>query len=173
MRALALTLFFAALAPIRPTTGSEPANQVDRNRDAIAKDLVRIGAALRRNVEAGDLKAILALVPEAGLRCGGRVIPRAKVELDLRSASSWMHGALFGGPGYSARPGAPASLAGFLRSTSEIAIVVTFQESGAAGPEGRPCIDFRAEGVVTPGLPFCFERRDDRWWLVDSLYPCG
>jgi hypothetical protein len=171
MRLLALTLLLAA-APIRPMRVAAPADPVDRRRDAIARDLMRIGADLRRDVAARDVEAILARVPQAGLRCGGRVIPRAKVARDLRSESSWIHGALFGGPGYAARPGAPPSLAAFLRSVREIAIVVTFQEGGAAGPEGRPCIDFRAEGAATPGVPFCFERRGDRWWLVDSLYPC-
>ncbi len=172
MRALAILLAWSSVAAGGGDVGGAPP-AADRGRQAIASELLRVGAELRREVVAGDTGAILARVPEAGLRCGRRLVPRAKVAADLRSESSWVHGALFGGPGYSARPGAPASLAALLRGPAEVAIVVTFQEAGRDLPEGRPCVDFRAEGISTPGVPFCFERRGERWWLVDSLYPCG
>ncbi len=172
---LASALAFLAAMAASPgaTRVAAPADPLDRRRDEIAGELMGIAGDLRREIAAGNVEALLSRVPDDGLRCGDRVIPRTKVARDLRSPSSWIHGALFGGPAYTARPGQPPSLAALLRSTREIAVVVTFQEGGRAGSEGLPCLDFRAEGATTPGVPFCFSRRAGRWWLVDSLYPCG
>lgn len=162
-----------ASAAVAAAAGGAPPDPLGHRREATAGELMRVGAELRREIVSGDAEAILARVPKDGLRCGTRVIPRAKVAADLRSASSWVHGALFGGPGYAGRPGSPPSLAAFLRRSGEVAILVTFKEASEGPPEGRACVDFRAEGTATPGVPFCFERRNERWWLVDSLYPCG
>lgn len=166
----ALALLLAAAAGPAAGPGPEP---VERRRAEIARRLVQVGKEIEREILAADVAAIAARVPEGGLRCGSRVVPRARVERDLRSATSWLHGVFFGGPGYAPPPGSPASLAALLRSQGEIAIVVTFRSDERAGPAGMPCLDFRAERTATPGVPLCFEERGGRFWLANSLYPCG
>ena len=168
--ALLAALLVTASGP--GTAGGAP-EAVEQRRAAVAKEMVRLAAELQRQIIAQDADALLARVPPDGLRCAGRVVPRAKVARDLRSNGTWLHGVFFGAPGGSPRASAPASLAGLLRSGKEIAVVVSFQPDPRAGPTGRPCIDFRAKGVATPGAPLCFEQRDGRWWFTDSLYPCG
>jgi hypothetical protein len=170
VRAVAAALALALLAPA--ARGAAPPDP-EKRRGEIAKALVRIGAQLRRQIVAGDVDALVARVPPDGLRCAGRLVPRAKVARDLKSDGSWLHGVFFGASGAPARAGAPASLALFLRTAPEVAIVVTFRVDPSAGPEGRPCIDYRAKDVPTPGGPLCFEERGGRWWFTESLYPCG
>jgi hypothetical protein len=99
-------------------------------------------------------------------------VPRAHVERDLRTPGTWLHDALFGGA-TPASAGVPRSLAKLLRSSPEVAMAVSFVKDPRAGEVGRPCLEFRARDVATTGAPFCFERRDGRWWLTESLYPCG
>jgi hypothetical protein len=171
--AAAAVLLAAALAP--PHARAAP-DAVEQRRSAIAKELVRLGAQLQRQIVAEDVDALLARIPPEGLRCSGTVVPRAKVARDLRGPGRWLHGTFFGAPGASGatqRSGAPASLAAFLRSAREVAIVVFFQPDPRAGPAGRPCLDFRTKDLPTPGAPLCFEQRDGRWWFTESLYPCG
>ncbi len=171
VRTVAVAALLAAASgpgPARP-----PTDAVEQRRAAIAKELVRLGAELGRQIVAQDADALLARVPPDGLRCAGRVVPRAKVARDLRGEGTWLHGVFFGGPGAAPRPGVPASLAALLRSVKEVAIQVSFQPDPRAGPAGRPCIDFRAKGLPTPGAPLCFEERNGRWWFTESLYPCG
>ncbi len=134
---------------------------------------MRVGAELRREVERGDRAALLARVPDAGLRCGDRTVPKAHVARDLAAPDSWLHGVFFGGPGYAPPPGTARSLQALLRGRAEVAVVVSFVRDPRAGELGRPCVDFRVEDVLTPGVPTCFEERGGRWWIVDSLYPCG
>jgi len=171
VRAAAVAALLAAASPQPSAAPSE--RQLEQRRAAIAKELVRLGAELRREIAAGDASALLARVPPDGLRCAGRIVPRAKVARDLRADGAWLHGVFFGGPGQPERRGAPASLAAFLRSATEVAILVSFEPDPRAGPIGRPCIDFRAKDLRTPGAPLCFEVRDGRWWFTESLYPCG
>ncbi len=171
MRASVVATLLAAALPRPPSALSE--QQVEERRATIAKELVRVGVRLQREIVAEDTEALLARVPPEGLRCGGRLVPRAKIARDLRGNGSWLHDAFFGGPGAPARPGLPASLAAFLRSAREVAILVSFKPDPHAGPAGRPCIDFRAKDVATPGAPLCFEERNGRWWFTESLYPCG
>jgi hypothetical protein len=163
----------ALLALAAPPPGALSAQQVEQRRAEIARDLVRLGAELQREIVAEDADALLARVPAEGLRCAGRVVPRAKIARDLRGDGTWLHTVFFGAPGAAQRPGAPASLAAFLRTQREVAIAVSFHPDPRAGPVGRPCLDYRAKGVATPGAPLCFERRDGRWWFTESLYPCG
>lgn len=176
MRALALALLVlagaATAAPAREAARGEPP-AVERRRAAIAQELVRVAGAIRREVERGDVAALLARVPDAGLRCRGRLVPKARVARDLAAPESWLHGVFFGGPGHAPRAGAAPSLAALFRARAEVAVVVTFQPDPRAGAAGRPCIDFRAEGLATPGAPICFEERGGRWWVTESLYPCG
>jgi hypothetical protein len=167
---VAVVLLAAALAP--PLARAAP-DAVEQRRSAIAKELVRLGAELQRQIVAKDVDALLARIPPEGLRCAGTVVPRAKVARDLRAPDRWLHGTFFGAPGAPQRPGAPPSLAAFLRSAREIAIVVFFQPDPRAGPAGRPCLDFRTKDLPTPGAPLCFEQRGGRWWFTESLYPCG
>lgn len=179
MLAAALALLLAAgaapptaarPAPARPA----PSDALERRRAAIADELVRLGAHLEREIQAGDVAAILARVPPDGLSCGGRIVPRARVERDLRDGSSWLHGVLLGGPAApAAAPGRPPSLRAFFAAAPEVAVVVAFRRDPRAGTVGRPCLDFRARDLATPGVPFCFEERGGRWWLTESLYPCG
>jgi len=168
--ALLAALLVTASGP--GTAGGAP-EPVEQRRAAVAKEMVRLAAELQRQIIAQDADALVARVPPDGLRCAGRVVPRAKVARDLRSNGTWLHGVFFGAPGAAPRTSAPASLAGLLRSGKEIAVVVSFQPDPRAGPTGRPCIDFRAKGVATPGAPLCFEQRNGRWWFAESLYPCG
>jgi hypothetical protein len=169
VRAAALAVVLAVAAP--RAAGAPPAD-LEQRRGEIAKELVRLGAELQREVLREDVDALLARVPPDGLRCAGRVVPRAKVGRDLRGGETWLHAVFFGGPGAAAPPRGPASLAAFLRTAREIAVVVTFEPDPRAGPVGRPCLDFRAKDLPTPGAPLCFERRDGRWWFTESLYPC-
>lgn len=170
MLALAAALAVALGAPDRPVT---PDPAIERRRLEVARELVALAAHLQEEIVRGDTAALLARVPGDGLRCAGQVVPKERVARDLRRAGSWLHGVLFGGPGYAPKAGTPASLAALLRAAREVAVLVSFEPDPRAGPEGRPCLDFRVKGVPTPGAPFCFERRDGRWWFTESLYPCG
>lgn len=147
-------------------------DDLEPRRAEIASEMVRLGGELRREIEAGKVDAILARVPAGGLRCGTRVVPRAKVERDLRSRRSWLHGVLFGGPGFTPPAGQAASLKALFESAPEAAVLVSFARDDSAGPLGRPCLDFRARSAGTPGVPFCFERQSGRWAFTQSLYPC-
>lgn len=173
MRALATALaaVLAAAAPAEPRAPSDDA--LEARRERIATELMRVGAALRREVERGDRAALLARVPAAGLRCGDRTVPKAHLARDLAARDSWLHGVLYGGPGFAPPAGTAPSLQALLRGRGEVAMVVSFVRDPGAGAVGRPCLDFHVEGVLTPGVPFCFEERGGKWWIVDSLYPCG
>ncbi|MGC4001059.1 MAG: hypothetical protein QM767_27795 [Anaeromyxobacter sp.] len=118
------------------------------------------------------MEALAARVPPDGLRCGGRVIPRQRVLRELRDPASWVHGVLLGGPGASAPAGQPASLRALFATAREVAVAVAFRGDPAAGPLGRPCLAYRAPGLVTPGAPLCFVRRGQEWLFTESLYPC-
>jgi len=144
---------------------------VERRREEIARDILRLGLELRREVVAGDVAAIASRVPPEGLRCAGRLVPRARVERDLSTPGAWLHDALFGRKELAAR-GAP-SLASLLRSSHDVAMGVSFAPDPRAGQVGRPCLEFRAKDAPPPGTPLCFEKRGGRWWLTESLYPCG
>ncbi len=171
--ALALVLAPVLAAGAAPAPGSAKAGKdtLEAKRAEVAREVIRLAAPLEKEIEAGDVKALLARVPAEGLRCAGRIVPRARVEQDLRTAGSWLHGALFGGAGAASSPGQPASLQAFFATAKEIQVVVAFREDPRT-PVGLPCLEFRARDLVTPGAPFCFEQRGGRWWLVESLYPC-
>lgn len=164
---IALLLAAVLVADPAPAAGSFEARRAE-----IAADLIRLGTVLRREIETGDVDALLARVPVDGLRCGERVVPRSKVGRDLRSPSSWLRGVFFGGPGYVPPKGVAPSLRALFEGSTEVAVLVAFAADERAGPLGRPCIDFRAKRVGTPGAPFCFEERAGRWLLTQSLYPC-
>lgn len=172
MPAVALVAALALAAPFA-ARGKAPApprpDPLDVRREAIAREILQVGRELRPAIERGESAAILARVPASGLRCGDRVVPRARVARDLGTPGSWLHEVFFGEGG---SPAAPRSLRAFLRGAGEVAMVVAFRVDRTAGPVGRPCLDFRAKGVATPGAPLCFEQRGGRWWIVESLYPC-
>lgn len=175
MVALLLALALTASPAGKPPPGSAPAaraaDPLERRREAIADELVKLGARLQREIEAGDVEAILARVPAAGLRCADRVVPRARLARELRDPRSWLHASLLG-PGR-APPGPPRSLRAFFASAREVAVLVSFRRDARAGPVGLPCLEYRARDVAAPQVPLCFEARGGRWWLVESLYPCG
>ena len=178
VRAAALVLVVASAwaAPPARARAAAPeagADRLERRREAIARALIRVGGAVRGEIERGDVAALVARVPPDGLRCGGRVVPRARVARDLAAPGSWLHGVVFGGPGHTPRPGTLPSLAALFRSGREVAIAVSFERHRRAGATGLPCVEFRAKDVVTPVAPLCFEERGGRWWLTESLYPCG
>jgi len=171
---LLLVVLLAAPAPAAlPAEGGGSREGIERRREAIAREIIAIGAQIRREIEGHDVAGLLARVPQEGLRCADRVVPRERVARDLLDERSWVHGVLFGGPGYGPPPGTAASLAALFRSAREVALAVSFEPDPRAGPDGRPCLAFRSRESGTPGSPLCFERRQDRWWLVESLYPCG
>jgi hypothetical protein len=169
---LAALLLAAAPAGSRPAEG-RAREGVERRREAVAREIGALGAEIRRAIERHDVAALVARVPPDGLRCGDRVVPRDRVARDLQNEGSWVHGVLFGGPGYGPPPGTAPSLAALFRAAREVALAVSFQQDPRAGPEGRPCLEFRAKELGTPGPPLCFERRGEAWWLAESLYPCG
>jgi hypothetical protein len=165
--ALVLT---ATAAPQRPA--APPRSPVERRRAEIARELIAVGAAIQRGLEAGDAGPLLARVPAGGLRCAGATVPRARVVRDLGDPGAWLHRTYLAPPAPGA-PGSPASLRAFFAVAREVAVVVSFRRDPAAAPTGRPCLDYRSPGLRTPGAPLCFETRGGRWWLVESLYPCG
>lgn len=161
-------------AAVAQGAGGAAAGPAERRRDEIAHEIVRLGTQLRREIVAGDARAVAARVPPDGLRCAGRVVPRARVARDLSTPGSWLHDTLFGPPRAHAAEGAPpSSVAELLRTSAEVAIAVSFVNDPRATPVGRPCLEFRAKGVVTPGAPLCFEQRGGKWWFTESLYPCS
>jgi len=170
MLAAALTLLLAAAPDQQPKPA--PADPLEQRREAVANEILKLGAALQRAIEAGDPAPLIAHVPEDGLRCAGRIVPKARVARDLRSPRSWLHGVFFGGPGHVPPAGTAPSLRALLRDAPEIQALVAFRRDERAGPLGRPCLDFRARDLLTPGTPLCFESRGGRWWLTESLYPC-
>jgi hypothetical protein len=172
---LALLLALAVAAapgPAGAAPAARSADPLERRREAIAGELVKLGARLQREIEAGDVEAILARVPAGGLRCAERIVPRARVARDLRDPGSWLRATLLGPPG---RPPAvpPRSLRAFFAAAREVAVLVSFQRDARAGPVGLPCLEYRARDVAAPQVPLCFESRGGRWWLAESLYPCG
>lgn len=160
-------------APIAAAPGSASREAIEERRQALAPEIISIGLRIRREIERHDVAALVARVPPDGLRCGDRVVPRERVARDLRNERSWIHGVLFGGAGYRPPPGTAPSLAAMFRNAREIAVAVSFEPDARAGPEGRPCVEYRAKEAATPIAPLCFERRGERWWLVESLYPCA
>lgn len=171
MTAIFLALTLALAAPPAAKESKDAKAALEAKRAEIAREVIRLAPALQRDIEAGDVKALLARVPSEGLRCGERVVPRARLEHDLRTDGTWLRGAFFGGAGASAAPGQPTSLKAFFASAREIAAVVAFREDPRTAV-GLPCLEFHAKNMVTPGAPFCFEHRGGRWWLVESFYPC-
>jgi hypothetical protein len=169
---LAALLLAAGPAPARPAEGERAPEALERRREATAREIVALGTRIRREIERHDVPALVALVPQDGLRCGDRVVPRDRVARDLRNEGSWVHSVVFGGPAYRPPPRTAASLAELFRTAREVALVVSFHADPRAGPEGRPCLEFRSKDVATPSAPLCFERRGNAWWLAESLYPC-
>ena len=169
MRALVLAALVAASPRDPPARAADP---LEAQREAIARRLVRIGDEIRREIEAGDAAALAARVPPEGLRCAGRVVPRARVERDLRAPHTWLHRRVFGDDRAAAR-GGDGSLRGFFRRAGDVAVAVAFEPEPAAGPLGRPCIRYRSGDVAPPLLPLCFVERRGTFWLTESLYPCG
>jgi hypothetical protein len=149
----------------------KPPVSLEDQRAGVAKEILALAGKIQREIEAGDVAALVARVPPEGLRCAGQVVPRARVERDLRAEGSWLHGVFFGGPGAAAQEGQPASLKALFSSAKEIAVLVAFREDPRS-PVGIPCADFHAKDTVTPGAPLCFERRGGKWWFTESLYPC-
>lgn len=169
---LAAALVALALA-VRQAPADPAGEALERRRAEVARELIRVGQALRRELVAGDAGALSSRIPAEGLRCAGHLVPRARVARDLATPGSWLHDTFLGGPGARGTASAPASLAALLRAHPAVAIAVSFVRDPAATPLGRPCLEFRVKGVVTPVAPLCFERRDGRWWFTESLYPCG
>jgi hypothetical protein len=178
--ALLLALALSAPAPAArkeaaapaPQQGGPPANTpLERRRAELARTVLQVAAQVKRDIERGDVAALVARIPPEGLRCGGRLVPRERVEADLRSGSSWLHGVLFGGPGAPADAGQPGSLRELFASAREVTVLVSFRVDPRA-PEGLPCLDYRVPDRVTPGAPLCFERSAGKYWFTESLYPC-
>jgi hypothetical protein len=160
-----------ALVALALAASPGPAD-LERRRAEIAHEILALGPGLRRDLLAGDAAALAARVPREGLRCAGRIVPYARVARDLRTPGAWLHDALFGGA-TPASAGAPVSVAELLRAHPDVAMAVSFTRDPRAGEVGRPCLEFRAPDVAPAGAPLCFERQGGRWWLAESLYPCG
>lgn len=173
---LLAALLASAPAAAKPPPDGEPPpakkDPLEPRREAVANEILKLGVVLQRAIEASDPAPLLARVPEDGLRCAGRVVPKARVARDLRAPRSWLHGVLFGGPGHVPRAGTAPSLRALLRGAPEVQALVSFRRDERAGALGRPCLEYRARDLATPVAPLCFESRGGRWWLVESLYPC-
>jgi len=148
-----------------------PDSALEERRAEIAKEILPLAGRIKREIESGDVAALLARVSPDGLRCGTQLVPRERVERDLRAKGSWLHAFLFGGPAATAAPGQPASLKELFATAREIAVVVEFR-ADPSSDTGIPCVDYRAKDTITPGAPFCFVRRAGQWWFTQSLYPC-
>jgi hypothetical protein len=169
-----LTPLLVALTLSAPAAPAAPAPdaKAERRRAEIAKQILQLAGQLQRDIEAGNVAALVARVPATGLRCAGARVPRAHVEQDLRSEGTWLHGVIFGGPGVNPPgPDQPASLKALFATAKEIAVVVEFREDSSS-EVGMPCFDYHARDTITPGAPFCFEWRSGKWWFTESLYPC-
>jgi hypothetical protein len=151
--------------------GAPRAVSLEDQRALLAREVLKVAGRIQRDIEAGDTAALLARVPPEGLRCGERVIPRERVEHDLRTEGSWLRGVLFGDPGAAGSPGRPASLRAFFAKAKEIAVVVAFREDPRS-EAGLPCLEFKARDLLAPGAPLCLVQRNGRWWFTDSPYPC-
>jgi hypothetical protein len=158
-------------APAKAPAPAGKATTPDDRRAEVAKAVLQEAARIQRDVEAGDLSALLARVPPEGIRCGEATIPRSRVEKDLRTEASWLHSVLLGGPGAPAPQGQPASLRAFFARAKEVQVTVGFRED--PGSElGLPCLQFHARDLAAPGAELCLERREGRWYFVESPYPC-
>ena len=157
-------LALAAAAPASPEA-------LEQKRADIAREILQLAGRIQREIEASDAAALLARVPPGGIRCGGQVVPRQRVEHDLLASDSWLHAVFFGGPAASAPPGQPASLKELFAVAKEIQVVVAFR-ADPRSEIGLPCFDYRVRDTITPGAPLCFERHDGKWWFAQSLYPC-
>jgi hypothetical protein len=171
--AVSLALLLAAAPARAPGKVAPKPDPLDARREAVANEILRVAVDLQRALEAGDPGPVLALVPDTGLRCASRVVPKQRVARDLRDPRSYVHAVLFGGAAYAPPAGTAPSLRALLREAPEVQALVAFRRDERAGALGRPCLDFRARDRLTPGTPLCFERRGKRWWLTESLYPCG
>lgn len=160
-----------ALAVAFSLAAAPAGKALEQKRAAIAREVLQVARSIQGEIERGDAAALLARVPREGLRCGGDLVPRARVERDLRAQGSWLHGVFFGGPGAPAPAGQPGSLRELFARAKEVAVVVAFREDPRV-ETGLPCLDFRARNTVTPGAPICLEKRGGRWWFTESLYPC-
>ena len=165
--ALSLLLLAPASGPGKPA--ADPA--LEDRRAEVARQVLRLASRIQKEIEGGDVAALLSWVPAEGLRCGDRLVPRAHVERDLRTEGSWLHAVLFGGPGAAAAPGQPPSLRALFLSAKEVAAVVSFR-SDPRSELGIPCLEFRTRDAAAPGAPLCFEQHAGRWWFTQSLYPC-
>jgi len=144
---------------------------LEQRRADIAREILQLAGRIQREIEAMNASALLDRVPPEGLRCGEQLVPRERVEHDLRAKDSWLHAVFFGGAAACAPPGQPASLWELFAVAKEIQVVVAFR-ADPRSEVGLPCFDYRARDTITPGAPFCFERRDGKWWFAQSLYPC-
>jgi hypothetical protein len=159
----------AAPAKAPPPAGGSASS--DDRRAELAKLVLKEAARIQREIEQGDVAALLARVPPEGLRCGEATIPRARVERDLRTEESWLHSVLLGGPGAPAAPGQPSSLRAFFARAKEVQVTVAFREDPGA-ELGLPCLQYHARDLAAPGAPLCLEQRGGRWYFADSPYPC-
>ncbi|HUL59937.1 MAG TPA: hypothetical protein VLU43_11705 [Anaeromyxobacteraceae bacterium] len=175
MRALLLAAVLRA-AP----AASVPPDPVEERREAVAREMLGLGSEIRRALEAADPAALVARIPPEGLRCAGRIVLRRDVAQALADRGTWLHGALFGGPGYAPAAGAAPSVRDFLlRAGRDVEVEIGFVADRRAAPVGRPCFQFRpargrpAPGGAPPDISFCFERRGAAWLFTESLFPCG
>lgn len=157
-----------AREPRAGKAGAPTPDPLDPRREEIARQMLRIGDQLQRQLAAGSTAGILERVPDTGMLCGDRLVPRARIARDLQGPGNWLHDTLLGGPA----SGGSESLRAFLAASKEVRIAVAFRRDARAGPVGRPCFSYVVPERRMPGVPFCFEARGTRWWLTQSLYPC-
>jgi hypothetical protein len=114
--------------------------------------------------------AILALVRPEGMDCIDSVVSVEKMRRDLTTKGTLLHSYLFDESTYrekSSNLRDPMSLAEFLRVAKDVVIVVGHSEL-----EGVECAQFETSNVeYKPGV--CFFKEHGRWYLYQSLYPCG
>ncbi len=154
-----------ALAASTPGTSSP-----SRQRE-ITREVLRWEPEFRRAVLDRDLDALMKFVPEEGLQCGDASIGKGETRVRLQSKGAWLHDYLFGeGDLRAAHPEAPCetSVRVFLKKRNPRPVV-----AGVVVTKGlvTACIRYgaKADGCTHE---FCFERRADGRWYLDTAPVC-
>lgn len=162
----ALAVLLAAAAP--PRAGA-PLDQKEAERQVVA-----LALAVQKAARAGDAEALLAMVHEDGLSCGGATIPRDRFAVDLRTPGTRIHDFFLGAgrPPAGSRAAPHPSLRQLFGEDRRIKIVVRFTAVEVAKLAWeRPCVIFRAEGeAYAPRI--CLLRRSGRYTLAELSDGC-
>jgi len=162
---VALSVLAAVLlASAAPSRAGAPLDQKEAERQVAA-----VALALEKAARAGDRDALLAMVNEDGLTCGGATIPRDRFSADLRTPGTRIHDFFLGngGPPAGSRAAPHPSLRQLFGEGRRVKIVLRFTAVEVAKLAWeRPCVVFRVEGeTYVPRI--CLLRRSGRYTLAE------